>query len=195
MTKVPVFSLLLTTACAGPGGQDEGQDPTSAPRAVVDRFSDAAAILNRRSQVEGLPAPGEPVEFDAMFLVDGLGPDGEPVSYYNLDVQLGRTMEVHRIVDDDGQPIADQLPIVTALPGDEGYADFWQFIDHEAPPDYVANAIIDADELLARGWPQTRNFTALNRPLVPEGSTAPRRIGGRRRRVGVRGSMVRSCRS
>ncbi len=174
---IAVIAIVASSGCADPGDDTAvAFDPVDAPRAVVDRFSDDAATMFRRSAMPGLPGPGEPIDFDADFLVDGLGPSGQPISYYSLDVQVGRVMPVHRIVDGQGVPVPGQLPIVPAIPGDPDYADFWQYVDHEAPSDYVANSINDAARLLAEDWPQTRSFEALNRPLVPEGSTALRRV-------------------
>ncbi|MEM6993390.1 MAG: hypothetical protein AAF721_22950 [Myxococcota bacterium] len=157
-------------------GLAEAVDPSTAPRVAIDRFSDEAATLFRRSSLDGLPGPDEPIDFDAQFRLDGLGPDGAPISYYNLDVQFGRVMPVHRVVAADGVPVPDQLPLVEAIPGQEGYYDFWQWVDHQAPPDYVPNSITSAQALLDRGWPQTVARSALNRPIVPAGSTAEQRV-------------------
>ncbi len=175
LARATTLILLATTACA-PDESAEGTSPELAPRAAVDRFSDEAATMFRRTAMPELPGPDEPIDFDEGWLVGGLGPSGQPISYYALDVQLGRTMLVHRIVDGDGVPIAGQLPIVEALPGEPGYSDFWQFVDHEAEESYVPNAIVDADTLRAQDWPQTLQFEGLNRPLVPHGSTAARRV-------------------
>lgn len=173
-----LVALASMSACvdSSPTAPDEAFDPDGSPIASVDRFSDDAATNFRRSAQPDLPGPDEPIDFDASFVIDGFGPGGEAISYYSLDVQFGRVMPVHRIVDADGSPIAGQLPIVTALPGEDGYSDFWQFVDHEAPADYVANSIADAATLDSRAWPRTNNFMAFNRPLVPEGSTAERRV-------------------
>src|SRR5688500_3875496 len=77
---------LLTLACsdddiAGPG------DPDRAPRAHVDRFSDLAGTLFRRSAMPSLPGRDEPIDLDQPpFVTHGLGPSGQRVRYYNFDV-------------------------------------------------------------------------------------------------------------
>ena len=52
----------------------------------VDRFSDDAGTVMRRSQNSELPAPNEPIDYDADFLNHALAPDGSDVSYYAFDV-------------------------------------------------------------------------------------------------------------
>ncbi len=179
-SRIPATLLcaLLPSACVDPlpTAPDDAFAPDDAARVPIDRFSDEAATNFRRSVLPDLPGPGEPIDFDADFVIDGLGPGGELTSYYALDVQFGRVMPVHRIVDANGEPIDGQLPIVTAVPGDEGYSDFWQFVHHEAPASYVANTIVDVETLVQRDWPRTNTFDARNRPLVPEGSSAERRV-------------------
>lgn len=178
--SVPLLVLAVAAAACTEGSMsaadlERGLDPDDAPRVAIDRFSDRAGTLLRRATNPALPGPDEPIDFSE-FLERGLGPDGELISYFNLDVQLGRTMDVHRIVDAQGLAIAGQLPIVPAIVGEEGYFDFWHIVEHQAPDDYVANTISNVDDLLAREWPQSGTAEGFNRPLVPEGSTADARV-------------------
>ena len=60
-------------------------DPDTAQKASIDRFSMEAGHLFVRDNMNGLPGPNEPVDFDkAPFITKGLGPRGEHISYYNF---------------------------------------------------------------------------------------------------------------
>src|SRR5258705_2310343 len=60
----------------------------SAPLLSVDRFSDGAGTLLRRSLDPGLPKPNEPFSLDdARFAVAVTGPSGGAARCYNLDVR------------------------------------------------------------------------------------------------------------
>ncbi len=141
-------------------------DPDSAPVVTVDRFAEARAANPQ------LPGAGEAIDFDLNFFNVGLGPDGEPVSYYGLGPATGFTMPVYMLVDSAGEAIEGQLPIVSELPGAVGYSDFWQRTNVEVPPGYQANTITSAAELIAADYPMSPTVEVHNRPLVPPGSTA-----------------------
>lgn len=144
----------------------EPLDPLSSPRVAVDRFG------ARRSDAAGLPGADEPIDLDAQFTTRGLGPDGQAVAYYDLGPSNGLTMPAYRLVALDGEPIASQLMIISAAPGEVGYSDFWQVIEVEVPPEYEPNTITSAEEVEASGYPQRLTVEVLNRPLVPDGSSA-----------------------
>ena len=86
----------------------------------------------RRSDNPDLPAPNEPIEFDdPRFLTRGYGPNGEEMSFYNLDVRPKSPGVVYELIDRRGNPILGQLPIYDRLPGDADYSDFWHI--HNVP--------------------------------------------------------------
>src|SRR4051812_8341828 len=92
---------LLVVGCSNSDGADDpgngtpdagapatAKDPATAPKASIDRFSDAAGHLQKRSASPALPAANKPVDFDqGPFITTGYGPHGENIRYYNFDVQ------------------------------------------------------------------------------------------------------------
>jgi hypothetical protein len=152
----------------------QAKNPDSAPRAMVDRFSDAAAHLFMRSANPALPAAGAAIDFDqAPFITQGLGPSGQPVRYYNFDVMP--TAPVHIWVlfaEGSSTPVANQLNIIDAIPGDPGYSDFWQVVKVTVPADYVANTATSLQDLVDAGYTMQITDMIVNCPVVPEGSTA-----------------------
>lgn len=154
------------------------KNPDTAPRAFIDRFSPDAGTLQVRTADNGLPGPNQPVHFDSgPFVTRGLGPDGTPVRYYNFDVQ-GRTPAPLYILYREGErrPVDGQLDIVDAIPGDEGYNDFRRAVKVTVPRAYVANSVTSAAEIREAGFPLTETTALVNRPIVPEGSTARLRL-------------------
>ena len=143
----------------GMGGDDgmamEPTDPDAAERVAVDRFSDDAGTLHRRSANPDLPGPDEPIDFDQKpFWHQGLGPDGGTVQYYDLDVQpLGPAPIYVLVREGEDDPVADQLNVVGAKPGDDGYSDFWQVHRVTVPEGYEANAITSVDAIEAGDYP------------------------------------------
>jgi len=173
-----ITACLLVIACGGCGGGDTGRDPTTAERAPVDRFSPAAATLLDRTQVTGLPDPGQPVDFDRdPFLIHGLGPSGQAVTWYLWDAQPTTPAPLYVLVQ-RGRMVEGQLPIFDVIPGDAGYNDLWREVDVEVPSDYVANSVTSFADLDARGFARTVTDNLVNCPLVPEGSTAALRLPG-----------------
>lgn len=152
--------------------------PEYLPIAVVDRFSDAAGRFFRRSEDGGLPAPGEPIDFDqARFLHRGLGPNGERVVFYHFDARPAQPPPVYLVVDRRGNRVAGQLPIFDLLPGEEGHSDLWQV--HEVQvvdPLYKANALSSRQAILDGGYPVTATEELMNCVMVPPGSRAARRF-------------------
>jgi hypothetical protein len=181
--------LLALTGCAddsSPNPTDAGsamampKDPATSPRTPVDRFSDAAGMLMRRSAAPMLPGPDQPIDFDkAPFITRGLGPRGEKVRYYNFDVQPTVPAPIYVLFrPGDGTPVAGQLNVVDVVPGDPGYNDFWQVHKVTVPASYVANSVTSRAEIAAGGYQVQATQMLVNCPVVPDGSTATLRIGG-----------------
>jgi len=157
------------------GSGMEPADPDSAPRASIDRFSEAAGTLHVRGSDNDLPEAGEPIDFDERFLVSGFGPDGETVQYYDFDVMPTSPAPIYAFFDEDGNPIEGQLNVVGVVPGDEGYSDFWQVHKVTVPDEYQANTVTSAEGLMDAGYDIEVTNTIKNCPIVPDGSTASER--------------------
>ncbi|MFT4921065.1 MAG: hypothetical protein ACI8XM_000258, partial [Haloarculaceae archaeon] len=157
----------------------EPTDPAEAPRASVDRFSEAAGTLMVRADDDALPGPDEAIDFDQQpFLTRGLGPDGGMVEYYNFDVQATAPAPIYVLFrEGEDAPVEGQLNIVDVKPGDEGYNDFWRVTRVTVPAEYQANAATSLADLDAAGYGMQATDMLVNCPVVPEGSTATRRAG------------------
>jgi hypothetical protein len=149
-------------------------DPTTAPRATIDRFSDAAGNLFARSANPGLPAAGAATDFDqAPFITQGLGPAGQVVRYYNFDVQPTAPAPIWVFFrEGSSTPLPGQLNVIDVIPGDPGYNDFWQVVRVTVPADYVANTVTSLLGILDAGFTTETTNTVVNCPVVPEGSVA-----------------------
>jgi hypothetical protein len=156
----------------------EPLDPETAPRAEIDRFSAEAGTLMVRTDDNGLPGPGEPIDYDqAPFITTGLGPDGEVVQYYNFDVQATESAPIFALFrEGEDAPVEGQLNIVNTIPGDEGYNDFWHVHKVTVPADYVANTITSVQAVMDSGYPIEQTDILVNCPIVPDGSTATKRL-------------------
>lgn len=176
------IALLIMAPCfaLGVGSAQAALDPDHAPIAAVDRFSDSAGTLLKRSADERLPGPNEPIDFDAQPLNTlGLSPKGEPALYYHLDVQSTTPAPVYILYRvDEEKPIANQLPLIDTLPGKDGYNDFRQVWKVRVPQDYVANTITDATELRQAGYKMEKTDELRNMPIVPDKSHARFRFRG-----------------
>lgn len=162
------------------GGAMDAMDPAEAPRATVDRFSEDAGTLMVRGPDNDLPGPDEPIDFDsgAPFLTEGLGPDGEHVSYYNFDVQPTTPAPIWVLFrEGEDQPVEGQLNVIDAIPGDEGYNDFWHVHRVTVPEDYEANTATSRQDVVDAGYDVQETDTIVNCPVVPDGSTASMRHG------------------
>lgn len=175
-----VFVGLLAVTALAACNDDDGMmpemplDPNTAPRATIDRFSDDAATLFKRSAVASLPAAGAAIDFDQEpFISHGLGPAGQPVHYYNFDVMPTAPAPIFVLFrEGESMPVSGQLNLVSVIPGDPGYSDFWQVNKVTVPADYVANTITSVDELVAAGYDTETTDMIVNCPIVPAGSTA-----------------------
>jgi hypothetical protein len=163
-------------------------DPAKAPIAAVDRFSDSAGTLLRRSADNHLPGPNEPIDFDTPpsglipsdnFNVWGFSPAGEPALYYHLDVQSTTPAAVYILYHEgEDKPVQNQLDIIDTLPGEKGYNDFRQVWKVWVPKDYVANTITDASMLQQAGYKMEKTDKLLNMAIVPDKSRARVRFNG-----------------
>jgi hypothetical protein len=151
----------------------------SAPRTAVDRFSEDAGTLMVRTADNGMPGPNEPIDFDQMpFITRGLGPEGDAVRYYNFDVQSTTPAPIYVLFHEGAdQPVPDQLNVVDAIPGDEGYNDFWHVHRVTVPSDYEANTVTSLADIEEAGYAMEATDTLVNCPVVPDGSTATERFG------------------
>lgn len=164
-----------TPVTAGPA-----VDPSTAPRISVDRFSADAGTLMVRDGMNGLPAANAAVNFDqAPFITTGYGPSGQLVDYYNFDVQPTATQPIWVLFrSGETVPVVGQLNIIDKIPGDSNYNDFWQVRKVTVPTDYVANSVTSASEVAALGYSIEVTDMIVNCPVVPEGSTATKRLNG-----------------
>jgi hypothetical protein len=149
-------------------------EPDVAPRASIDRFSDAAGTLYRRSEMPSLPGPNQAINLDqAPFITQGFGPAGQRVRYYNFDVMPVVPAPIYVLFRaGETQPVSGQPNIVDAIPGDPGYSDFWQVVRVTVPQNYVANTITSRAQIIAAAYQTEVTTTIVNCPIVPEGSTA-----------------------
>ncbi len=157
-----------------------GKDPNTAEKVSVDRFSSAAGHLQVRDATNGLPAANAPVNFDmAPFITKGLSPSGQPVEYYNFDVQPTAPAPIYVLFQKGSStPIQGQLNIIDKIPGEAGYNDFWLINKVEVPDDYITNSITSFSEIQSKGYSITPTNMIVNCPVVPDGSTATKRVGG-----------------
>jgi len=180
--RLVVLSTAVWFAVSSGSGSAELQpkDPDQAPIATVDRFSDAAGTLLKRSADNHLPGPNEPINFDTPpFNVWGLSPAGEPALYYHLDVKSTTPVPVYILYrEGEDMPVQEQLDIIDTLPGEQGYNDFRQVWKVWVPKDYVANTITDASMLQQAGYKIEKTDKLLNMAVVPDKSRARVRFNG-----------------
>ncbi|MGE0173385.1 MAG: hypothetical protein AB7T49_11380 [Oligoflexales bacterium] len=151
-----------------------------APPVPIDRFSDQAGHLFKRSNVPELPAPNAAIDFDSgPFITRGIGPEGVHVGYYNFDVQPRDPAKIYVFFRAGADaPVDGQLNIVDVIPGDTGYSDFWNVVKVIVPEHYVANSIRSVEEIRSAGLGTEETSIVVNCPVVPAGSTAQRRYNG-----------------
>jgi len=170
-----LLAAAALTGCHKDGTSPEMPlDPATASRVTVDRFSDAAATLFKRSANSSFPAAGAPIDMDqAPFITQGLGPDGQVVRYYNFDVMSTTPAPIWVLFKEGStKPLDGQLNIIDVVPGDAGYSDFWQVNKVTVPADYVANTATSIQDILDAGYTVQTTDMIVNCPVVPEGSTA-----------------------
>lgn len=177
------FGACLLVGCSSddtmnPAGAGSGKNPDSAPQAMIDRFSDSAGRLQKRSASPSLPGPNAAVDFDqGPFITQGFGPKGEVIKYYNFDVQPTVPAPIY-VPMKGGAPVPGQLNIVGVIPGDANYNDFWRVVTVDVPDSYAANALTSVEAVDASGYPMQTTDMIVNCPIVPAGSTATLRATG-----------------
>jgi hypothetical protein len=172
--------ILAFASCENKSEEPVPKDPDKAEKVSVDRFSDQAATLMKRSLDASLPGPDEPVNFDVSPLLStSLGPDGRQVQYYNFDVQPTSPAPIYVLFrEGEDDPVAGQINIIDKIPGEEGYNDFWQVYKVSVPSSYQANTLSSLAGINSSGYAVEATETLVNCPVVPEGSTASKRMGG-----------------
>jgi hypothetical protein len=101
------------------------------------------------------------------------------VTYYNFDVQSMTPAPIYVLFrTGDSSPVEGQLNIVDVIPGDNGYNDFWQVTKVTVPANYSPNSIGSLQALKDAGYPMAAASTLVNCPIVPDGSTATKRLSG-----------------
>ena len=161
------------------GPAPEMMEPAAPMEAAIDRFSAAAGTLMVRDDSGALPGPNEPINFDMPpFITQGLGPGGQVVQYYNFDVQPVASAPIW-VLFREGEDDPAQSPVIDVIPGDEGYNDFWAMIKVAVPADYEANSVTSLAGITAAGYAMENTGVIINCPVVPKGSTAMLRGGGK----------------
>lgn len=187
MKKLQILTFFLAIVLYSCSNDDEDManapsypvnDPSTAEVIEVDRFSTEAGMLMVRTADNGLPEANEAVDFDqAPFITQGYGPGGEIVQYYNFDVQSTDAAPIYVLFKEgESTPVSGQLNIIDVIPGDEGYNDFWQVHKVTVPSDYEANTASSLAELNGRGFTIEALDMLVNCPVVPDGSTASKRL-------------------
>ncbi len=174
------FALVFAVSCAAESNSEpvtiavHVDAETGIEFVSVDRFSGEAATIMRRSDNSALPAPNEPIDYDADFLSHALSPSGEDVSYYAFDVSslLSAPVYAFAYASDHSIDVDGQAPVFDVIPGDEGYNDFWQMVRVLVPDDYEVNSIRSLDDIENSGFELVWTGTIINCPIVPFGSKA-----------------------
>jgi len=176
-----VFSVVVfLSSCKKSEDAVKIYNPDMAEKVSVDRFSSAAGQLQVRTSTNGLPAPNAPVNFDqGPFITKGLGPQGQHIQYYNFDLHPVTPAPIYVLFrSGESSPVQGQLNIVDVLPGDAHYNDFWQVIKVTVPSTYKANEVASYDDIVSRQYKMEATTSLVNCPVVPEGSTASKRLNG-----------------
>jgi hypothetical protein len=159
----------------------------TAPLVSVDRFSDVAGTLLRRSQNPALPKPNEPFSLDdPPFAIAVAGPGGFTARCYDLDVRPAAPNRYYVFYDRIGNYRLTQFPVIDKTPGDPGYSDLWEIWKVITPDTFrETNWVRDAatvEKLLAHpagGFTAYSTGIYLNAPVVPEGTKAGSKAEGR----------------
>ena len=181
LTSFALLSLLILHSCKKET-KDVAKNPDTTARSPVDRFSAAAGHLMVRDASNGLPAANTAINFDVPpFFTTGFKPTGtgQVVKYYNFDVMSATPAPIWVFFKvGETTPMAGQLNIIDKVPGETGYNDFWIVNKVTVPADYVANVVTSYAEIVSKGYTITPTNMIVNCPVVPEGSTATKRVGG-----------------
>jgi hypothetical protein len=175
------FALFIFVQCESDNEEDlTPRNPDETEVVSVDRFSDEAGTLMKRSENAELPSANEPINFDEEpFITQSLGPEGHVVKYYNFDVQPLAPVPIYVLFKEGADsPVEGQLNIINTIPGDAAYSDFWLINKVTVPDDYVANTISSYQEIVDKGYTIEPTNSLVNCPVVPEGSSADLRYNG-----------------
>ena len=155
-------------------------DPATAPRVSVDRFAAGTGTLMVRDGMNGLPAANVAVNFDqAPFLTKGKGPNGQIVEYYNFDVMPTSAIPIYVCFAPGAtSPVSGQLNIIGKIPGDAGYNDLWEVVKVNVPSGYTVNTLASQGDVFSSGYTLDYTGIIVNCPVVPDGSTAVKRLAG-----------------
>jgi len=173
------LAMLGAIGCAHPPLPSDAVAGSAGVKAVViDRFSAAAGTLQVRTATNGLPGPGQPVDFDHLpFITQSWGPAGEVIRYYNFDVQPTTPAKMYVFYVGE-QELTPQHRVVDVIPGQPAYSDFFRVVRVMAPARYVADELRDVSAILRSGFALIETSQIVNRPVVPRGSTARERLNG-----------------
>lgn len=159
----------------------------TAPLLSVDRFSDAAGTLLRRSLDPSLPKPNEAFSLDEpRFRLAVAGPAGFTAHCYNLDVRPAKPNRYYVFYDSLNNYRLGQYPVIEKAPGDPGYSDLWDIWKIVTPDSFrETNWVRDAatvERLLqdpAGGFRASSTGVYLNAPVVPDGTKAGSKAEGK----------------
>ncbi|HZI93087.1 MAG TPA: hypothetical protein VFE84_02490 [Patescibacteria group bacterium] len=175
----------LTLAALADNSAPPAYPGAEAPLLEVDRFSDTAATLLRRSANKTLPGPNQPIDLDApVFVVSLEGPGGRRSQCYDLDVRPTAAARLYVFYDEAGNYKLGQFPVVDVAPGDPGYSDLWDVWKVTVPGGFRINSLRDraaVEKLLTdrtSGYTAARSGVLVNGPIVPDGSKASLKAGG-----------------
>jgi hypothetical protein len=150
------------------------KDINTAEKVSVDRFSDAAGKLFKRSLSATLPAANAAISLDSgPFITTGLDRTGAVAKYYNLDVQSTTPDDIYVFFRKGATtPLTGQNNIIPTIPGDAGYNDFWLVNKVIVPDTYIPNTFTSESEILTSAFEIVKTNMIVNCPVVPFGSTA-----------------------
>lgn len=168
--------IFAATGCQKDSTALPAKDINTATKVHVDRFSSAAGKLMVRTATNGLPAANAPIQMDnAPFITTGLSASGQPITYYNFDIQGLSPAPIYVFFKLDGStPVSGQNNIIDVLPGEAGYNDFWLVHQVLVPDDYTPNSFTSAGEITSSKYTVKTTNIIVNCPVVPFGSTAAR---------------------
>jgi hypothetical protein len=157
------------------------------PFVEVDRFSDAAGTLLRRSADPTLPKPNEAFSLDdARFSVPVLGPGGFSAKCYDLDVRPSRPNRYYVFYDTLNYYRIGQFPVIEKVPGDPGYSDLWDIWKIVTPDSFRETNWVRDSAMVEKlindpnsGFKAASTGIYLNAPVVPLGTTASSKAEGR----------------
>ncbi len=153
-------------------------DPNNSFFAYIDRFSNVAGHLWRRSVEPSLPAPNQPIDFDNNPFFSTINTkQGKVISFYDFDQCSNIPSKVYVLYrQGENSPVKKQLPIFQYIPGNKNYNDFCQEVTVIVPNNYVANSVASVEDIYKNNYKIILSNCALDMPIVPKGSTANIRL-------------------